>query len=94
MPACAHLERLTPVTAVSGTAGCVECLATGAAWVHLRRCLTCGYIGCCDSSPGRHAHRHFRATGHPVVVSHEPGENWGWCFPDQAFLDIGEELPR
>ncbi|WP_372404694.1 UBP-type zinc finger domain-containing protein [Streptomyces luteireticuli] len=99
MPACSHLERITPVAA-AGPAECTECAPAGDTWVHLRRCLSCGHVGCCDSSPGRHAARHFRATGHPVVVSHEPEESWGWCFPDRAFLDLtgpagsGEGTPR
>lgn len=66
--------------------GCEECLATGARWVHLRLCLTCGHVGCCDSSPGRHATKHFHATAHPAIQSFEPGEDWGWCYIDQAML--------
>jgi len=62
--------------------GCEECLAAGGRWVHLRRCLSCGHVGCCDSSPGKHATAHFRATGHPVVRSYEPGETWRWCYAD------------
>ncbi|MEV4417092.1 UBP-type zinc finger domain-containing protein [Catellatospora sp. NPDC049609] len=61
-------------------AGCEECLATGSSWVHLRRCLSCGHIGCCDSSPNKHATAHFHAVGHPVIQSFEPGENWRWCY--------------
>jgi uncharacterized UBP type Zn finger protein len=60
--------------------GCEECLAAGSRWVHLRRCLECGHIGCCDSSPNKHATKHFHATEHPVIQSFEPGENWKWCF--------------
>ena len=66
--------------------GCEECLATGGRWVHLRRCLSCGHIGCCDSSPGRHATKHFLASAHPVIQSFEPGETWGWCYVDQRQL--------
>jgi CPA1 family monovalent cation:H+ antiporter len=62
--------------------GCGACLVEGTAWVHLRLCLTCGEVGCCDSSPRRHARRHFEATGHPVMRSFEPGEAWRWCFVD------------
>ncbi len=60
--------------------GCEECLANGTSWVHLRRCLSCGHIGCCDSSPNKHATAHFHAVGHPVIQSFEPGENWRWCY--------------
>jgi CPA1 family monovalent cation:H+ antiporter len=61
-------------------AGCVECLAMGSSWVHLRRCLNCGHIGCCDSSPNKHATAHFHAVGNPVIQSFEPGEDWRWCY--------------
>ncbi|GHJ44608.1 hypothetical protein Cs7R123_19500 [Catellatospora sp. TT07R-123] len=60
--------------------GCVECLRDGTGWVHLRRCLTCGHIGCCDSSPQKHATLHYHETEHPVIQSFEPGEDWRWCF--------------
>ena len=64
--------------------GCEECLKSGDAWVHLRLCMTCGHVGCCDSSPNRHATAHFHATSHPVVRSFEPGETWGWCYEDEV----------
>jgi hypothetical protein len=70
--------------------GCVECLAIGARWVHLRRCASCGHIGCCDSSPNRHASKHATAVGHPLVQSFEPGEDWYWCYVDE----VGAELPE
>ena len=71
--------------------GCVECLAAQGWWVHLRRCAKCGHIGCCDSSPSQHASHHYEATGHPVIRSFEPGEDWFWDFAQQrAFL--GPEL--
>ncbi|MEN3534040.1 ubiquitin carboxyl-terminal hydrolase 14 [Microbispora sp. NPDC004025] len=63
--------------------GCQECLERGMRWVHLRKCLECGHIGCCDSSPGKHATAHYKETGHPVMRSFEPGEDWRWCFVDQ-----------
>jgi uncharacterized UBP type Zn finger protein len=66
--------------------GCEECLATGGRWVHLRLCLTCGHVGCCDSSPDTHATKHFHATKHPVMRSFEPGEDWSWCYEDEALL--------
>src|SRR3954447_23405143 len=67
----------------SGT-GCVECDAAGGWWVHLRRCAQCGHVGCCDTSPAQHATGHFRATGHPVIASFEPGENWFWDYSTGA----------
>jgi uncharacterized UBP type Zn finger protein len=69
------------------TKGCEECLAMGDTWVHLRLCLQCSHVGCCDSSKNKHASKHFRSTQHPVVRSLEPGEHWAWCFVD----DIGVE---
>jgi len=65
--------------------GCEECLLRGSTWVHLRLCLTCGHVGCCDSSPNRDARRHAGLVGHPVVRSLEPGEDWRWCYVDEAF---------
>ena len=82
--ACDHVEGLRPV--VPRTSGCEECLAIGDRWVHLRVCMSCGQVGCCDSSKNRHATRHHRATGHPIVRSMEPGEVWGWCYADQMML--------
>ncbi len=83
---CVHLaealDELPPGVPVDETA-CVDCLAEGTTWVHLRTCLTCGHVGCCDSSPRRHATAHHEATGHPVIRSAEPGESWRWCFVDQ-----------
>ena len=79
---CTHLDRTGDVKP-SGD-GCVECLAAGGRWVHLRVCMTCGHVGCCDSSPGRHATAHFGQTGHPVVRSFEVGESWRWCFADEV----------
>ena len=81
---CSHLDCIRPVQ--PSAPGCEECLATGGRWVHLRLCMTCGHVGCCDSSPGRHATAHYRASGHPIVRSAEPGEDWGWCYEDQAML--------
>ena len=70
------------------TSGCEECLATGGSWVHLRLCLNCGHVGCCDSSPGRHATAHFHKTKHPVIASFEPGERWAWCYVDEMELPV------
>ena len=71
--------------------GCEECLATGSRWVHLRLCLSCGHVGCCDSSPGKHATAHYRKTKDPIVRSFEPGEDWGYCYVDDVML---EPAPR
>jgi uncharacterized UBP type Zn finger protein len=84
-PACSHLDQIANVTP-SSMDGCSECLASGGRWVHLRVCLTCGQVGCCDSSPSRHASRHAAASGHPLVMSFEPGEDWVWCFVDEQAM--------
>ena len=89
MEYCEHVDSIVAVT--PGADGCEECLAIGQAWVHLRLCESCGHVGCCDDSPGRHATKHFRETRHPVIRSFEPGETWGWCYIDEAFF---EELPE
>jgi len=80
-PSCGHLRPVPPVLPTS--VGCEECLRQGTSWVHLRVCTGCGSVGCCDSSPGRHARAHATTTGHPVVASLEPGEHWAHCFPDR-----------
>jgi hypothetical protein len=85
-PACTHLNEVKDVTP-SGN-GCVECLEMGDRWVHLRLCMTCGHIGCCDSSPNKHATAHFHADGHPLVTSYEPGENWWWCYQDEVAFEV------
>ena len=91
---CSHLEQISmqePTT----IAGCVDCLAIGGRWVHLRLCMNCGHVGCCDSSPNRHATAHMHATAHPVVQSFEPGERWAFCYVDQTMLDdVGDDLDR
>ncbi|MFG2621255.1 UBP-type zinc finger domain-containing protein [Streptomyces sp. NPDC048507] len=74
--------------------GCPDCRARGWRWVRLRRCLTCGYVGCCDSSRGRHAYGHHAATGHPLVVSLAPDEDWAWCYADEVFLVRVPHRPR
>jgi uncharacterized UBP type Zn finger protein len=80
-----HLKYIRPV-APRTPEGCEECLLIGSPWVHLRLCLTCGHVGCCDSSPNRHARAHAGAAGHPIVRSLEPGESWRWCYVDEAFV--------
>ena len=83
---CSHFDQVHEVE--PGTPdGCTECLSMGEPWVHLRLCLTCGHVGCCDSSKNKHATKHFHATHHPVMRSYEPGETWGWCFIDERVFD-------
>jgi uncharacterized UBP type Zn finger protein len=79
-----HLRAIQPVTPTVD--GCEDCLRTGGKWLHLRICLTCGHVGCCDDSPGRHATKHFRHSGHPIIQSFEPGEDWRWCYVDEAVV--------
>ncbi|MDB6064117.1 MAG: hypothetical protein JWR26_325 [Pedosphaera sp.] len=81
---CKHLDQTKAVQ--PRTVGCEECLASGDDWVHLRLCLTCGHVGCCDDSKNRHATRHFRSTGHPIIRSIEPGEDWRWCYIDKMLV--------
>jgi hypothetical protein len=82
---CTHLDQIRPV-APRTPQGCEECLRMGTRWLHLRLCLTCGHVGCCDSSPGRHARLHAHSAGHAIVQSFEPGEDWRWCFFDETFV--------
>ena len=82
---CRHITGIRDV--VPSTKGCAECLRLGLHWFHLRMCLTCGHVGCCDQSPGKHATRHFHLTRHPLMRSIEPGEDWGWCYIDEAFFE-------
>jgi hypothetical protein len=83
-------DPIRPSVPPSGT-GCVECTAAGGWWFHLRRCAQCGHVGCCDTSPAQHATAHWRATGHPVIQSFEPGEDWFWDF-DAEEAGSGPEL--
>ena len=85
MSPCAHVDQIREVEPRTPD-GCEECLAVGDRWVHLRLCRSCGHVGCCDSSKNKHASNHFRATGHPVVQSFQPGEDWLWCYVDEAFV--------
>jgi len=84
---CPHLDSIELTKLPEAIAGCEDCLAIEGAWVHLRMCQTCGRIGCCDSSPNRHAPAHAPSTGHPIARSAEPGEDWSWCYLDNiAFV--------
>jgi uncharacterized UBP type Zn finger protein len=88
--ACTHIPDAPLREVPQPVAGCEECLAIGGRWVHLRMCQTCGHIGCCDSSPNRHATAHHHTTGHPIVRSAEPGEDWSWCYVDEVVLELAE----
>lgn len=80
---CNHTDQVTVVTQPSERV-CPECVALGDNWVHLRICMSCGHVGCCDSSKNKHATKHYQATGHPIIKSFEPGESWAWCYEDEA----------
>jgi uncharacterized UBP type Zn finger protein len=73
--------------------GCVDCIPIGGRWVHLRRCVQCGHVGCCDSSPNRHATAHFHASAHPLIQSYEPGEEWVWCYVDEESFGVDTSGP-
>ena len=92
MSTCDHLDVIAPVSPSAD--GCEDCLAAGSTnWVHLRLCQTCGHVGCCDSSPERHATKHFHATSHPIVRSFEPAEEWFWCYVDNAGFELAGAPP-
>ena len=82
---CTHLDQIKSVTPSAD--GCEECLKTGDTWVALRMCLMCGHMGCCDSSKGKHATKHFEETGHAVMQSAEPGQDWKWCYVDKEYVE-------
>jgi uncharacterized UBP type Zn finger protein len=87
-PTCTHLESIQQVDLPPEVDGCEECLALGTSWVHLRMCQSCGHIGCCDNSEGKHATAHHHETGHPIIRSAEPGEDWSWCFVDELMFRV------
>ena len=86
------MASIDPLAPPSGT-GCVECEASGGWWYHLRRCAACGHVGCCDSSPSQHATAHWRATGHPLVRTFEPDEDWWWNYEIGEYVDGPELAP-
>jgi uncharacterized UBP type Zn finger protein len=90
MTKCAHLDHVRITRLPESVAGCEDCLAVGGEWLHLRICLECGHVGCCDDSPHRHATAHARGTGHPIIRSLQPGEDWSWCYVDQVGLLISD----
>ena len=87
-----EIAGVDPSVPPSGN-GCVECLGTDGWWFHLRRCAQCGHIGCCDTSPSQHATKHAKSSGHPLITSFEPGEDWFWNFQDEQFYDGPELAP-
>ena len=86
--ACTHLDQIEYTELPESIAGCEDCLAIGGRWLHLRMCTICGHIGCCDSSPNRHATHHAHETDHPIVTSVEPGEDWSYCYVDDAMFRL------
>ena len=91
MAKCTHLDQVEYLEPQGDIAGCEECLKTGDRWVHLRMCQVCGKIGCCDSSPNKHASAHYAETGHPIMRSAEPGEDWSFCFEDELTFRLRAE---
>jgi uncharacterized UBP type Zn finger protein len=81
---CTHLDQVTVSELPASVDGCEECLRDGTKWLHLRICLSCGHVGCCDDSPERHATAHYHSTSHPIIRSLEPGEEWSWCYIDEV----------
>src|SRR6201999_2649361 len=88
MATCTHLGTIRVTELPDPIAGCEECLKIGGRWLHLRMCLSCGKIGCCDSSPNRHASKHAAEVSHPLIRSAEPGEDWGWCVVDEVAFEV------
>lgn len=89
MEYCEHVASIVPVEPSAD--GCEDCLKIGGGWLHLRLCENCGHVGCCDQSPNTHATKHFHTTGHPIIRSFQPDEEWGYCYVDDAFY---ETLPE
>ncbi len=83
---CDHVNQIKIAAKADAVKGCDECLQIGSSWVELRMCLTCGHVGCCDSSEHQHARKHYETTKHPIIQSVEPGQKWGWCYLDKEYL--------
>ncbi len=86
LTSCSHVSEIKVTRDHKAIQGCEDCLRMGSTWVHLRMCLSCGHVGCCDSSTHKHARAHFSETTHPIIQSVEAGEKWGWCYVDQGYL--------
>jgi len=89
---CGHTGAIAAVR--PSAPGCEDCLRTNDRWVHLRICMTCGHVGCCDDSPNRHATAHFHATGHPIIEGYDPPEGWGWCYVDDVMVELPDQTPQ
>jgi uncharacterized UBP type Zn finger protein len=89
-PGCTHLDTITVTELPASVDGCEDCLREGSLWMHLRICLECGHVGCCDDSPMQHATHHARSASHPLIRSLQPGEDWSWCFVDELGMVIAE----
>jgi hypothetical protein len=89
LPLCTHMDQIK-VEAPAEIEGCEECLELGDPWMHLRLCLTCGHVGCCDSSLNKHASKHAAAESHPIVQSAQPGEDWCWCYVDEVMFELSD----
>ena len=89
---CSHTDTIVPDVSPSSN-GCEDCLRIGSHWMHLRRCMLCGHVGCCDNSPMRHATAHFHEAAHPIIQSFEPGEDWLWCYVDEVGFEIESLIP-
>lgn len=92
MTTCTHLDHVLVTQLPEAVAGCEDCLATGGLWLHLRICLECGHVGCCDDSPNRHATKHFHSTRHPIIEGYDPPEGWGWCYVDEVMFDLRDRM--
>ena len=86
---CTHLNTIKDVTPSS--TGCEDCLRMGGRWLHLRLCMACGHVGCCDQSPNRHATKHLHAAQHPIIEGYDPPAGWGWCYVDEVMFDLGDD---
>jgi uncharacterized UBP type Zn finger protein len=84
---CTHKDMIKIKDVEPGSRGCEKCLKIGDGWVHLRICLTCGHVGCCDDSKNKHATKHFKETGHPIIQSFQPGEDWKYCYIDRGYIE-------
>jgi uncharacterized UBP type Zn finger protein len=89
---CNHVNAIHEVT--PSALGCEDCLRTGDRWVHLRLCRTCGHVGCCDSSPNKHATQHYHQTKHPIIEGYDPPEGWGYCYEDDAMIELDHSTPH
>ncbi len=87
---CTHLDQIQVNDLPDQIAGCEECLKIGSTWMHLRSCMVCGKIGCCDNSPNRHATKHFEEEAHPLIRSAESGEDWSWCYIEEVAFELAE----